>query len=410
MSDDLLQPHYADSFRCTGAQCEDTCCQRWGVYLDKATYKKYRATPSLRWAAAEHIELNHEAPDNFKYARIKLKADSRCPFLTTENLCSIQKEHGAEFLSKTCARYPRALVRFEGRMQKALYLSCPEAARLVLLSPQLLPSQEAPRYQEFTLQPSHSSVTLDTAALTRRMRGFALDLLQDRTYPLWQRLFVLGIVCRRVHELTEAQKTSAIPELLGQYATMIQEGDLRSHLDAIPARPGLQLDLVLQLIQRRFQIEQPHEAFASCVGDLLYAIGYSPETPMTEPAARYHEAYLRCYEVFAQAFPSFMENYVLNYLFRTRFPFADIPDEVQVSIDPLTSYVLLAIHYRFLHSLLIGAAARYGSALSAAHAVRVVHAFARAVEHNARFFDVLMEFARSPDLQQSDGLAVLLRN
>lgn len=253
-------------------------------------------------------------------------------------------------------------------------------------------------------------MTLDPATLVGRMRGFALDVLQDRTYPLWQRLFMLGIVCRRVHELTGAQKTSAIPELLGQYATMIQEGDLRSHLDAIPARPGLQLDLVLQLIQRRFQIEQPHEAFASCVGDLLYAIGYSPETPMTEPAARYHEAYLRCYERFAQAFPSFMENYVLNYLFRTRFPFADIPGQVQSTIDPLTSCVLLALHYRFLHSLLIGAAARYGSALSAAHAVRVVHTFARAVEHNVRFFDVLMEFARSPDLQQSDGLAVLLRN
>jgi hypothetical protein len=105
-----------------------------------------------------------------------------------------------------------------------------------------------------------------------------------------------------------------------------------------------------------------------------------------------------------------MENYLLNYVFRTRFPLADTPDRVQRPIDPLASYLLLALHYRLLHALLIGAAACHGSAFSAAHAIRVVHSFARAAEHNVRFFDELLSFARAPDLRHSEGLAVLLRN
>lgn len=408
MPDDLLQPRYADTFHCIASECEESCCQGWGMYVDKATYKRYRATPELRRAAAEHIELNPGASDNFRYARMKFTAENRCPFLAGDKLCSLQKQHGDEFLPKTCSRYPRALVRFEGSMQKALYLSCPEAARVVLMSPQLLPPPEAPRYQQFRLEQAQNSIPLSSSALVRPLRSLALDLLQDRTYPLWQRLFLLGTVCRRVHELTAAQPTAETLQLLAQYAAIVREGSLRPHLDGISARPGQQLDLVLKLIQRRYQVDQPHEGFVACVGDLLQAISQSQKSAGPDPATRYHQAYLRYYEPFEQAYPCFMENYLLNYVFRTGFPFVNITD--QRRIDPLTSHLSLALHYRLLHSLLIGAAARHGKAFSLAHAVQVVPTFARGVEHNIKFVDELMSLARSPELQNSDGLAVLLRN
>ena len=409
MSADLLQPHYADRFRCIGPECEESCCQGWGIFVDKATYKKYRATPALRQAASEHIKINPDARNNFQYARLKFPDGGGCPFLADDSLCSIQKRFGSEFLSKTCARYPRALARFDGRMQRALYLSCPEAARTVLFHTQLLPS-DGPRYRQFVLEEAAPVAPPAADFLVRQLRAFALDVLQDETYPVWQRLFVLGIVCRRVHELTTAQQTTKICSLLAQYATMLREGALHSPLDNVPARPGLQLDLVLQLIKLRFELEQPHDGFASCVADFLLAIGHSPTIPLAEVAERYHQAYLQWYQPFAQRLPNFLQNYLINYVFRTRFPFTDIPNQIQHEADPLTSSLLLALHYRFLHSLLIGAAAKYRHSFSDAHAVRVVHAFARAVEHNVRYFDVLMQYARAPEIQQSDGMAVLLRN
>jgi lysine-N-methylase len=104
-----------------------------------------------------------------------------------------------------------------------------------------------------------------------------------------------------------------------------------------------------------------------------------------------------------------MENYLLNYIFRMGFPFVDVTDPVERS-DPLISYLLLALHYRLLHSLLIGAAWRHGKEFSISHAIQLVPSFAREVEHNGKFVDELLSFARSPELHNSDGLAVLLRN
>lgn len=72
MADDLLQPHYADAFRCTGSDCDDNCCGGWTVFVDKATHQKYGATPSLRQLASEHEERVTQSRDTFKYARIRL--------------------------------------------------------------------------------------------------------------------------------------------------------------------------------------------------------------------------------------------------------------------------------------------------------------------------------------------------
>jgi hypothetical protein len=163
---------------------------------------------------------------------------------------------------------------------------------------------------------------------------------------------------------------------------------------------------MLQLIRIRFEVEQPEEAFARCVADFFSAIGYSPAQPMAQCADRYHEAYVRNYQPFAQAMPGFMENYLLNHVFRSGFPFVHIVGEVQHATDPLTSSLLLALHY----SLLIGAAASRGNAFSTEDAVRVAYSFARAVEHNPKFFTALTTFAHSAELKQSDGVAGLLRN
>jgi lysine-N-methylase len=405
MPDELHQPRYAESFRCIGPECEDSCCQGWAVCVDKATYKKYRATPSLRRLASRYIELNSRGRDNFKYARIKLDPNRTCPFLDPDQLCHIQKQHGADFLSKTCSRYPRALAQFNGRPLQALFLSWPEAARLVLLSPRLLSADDD---RDFPLENSQTLAGLQPLSL--QLRSFAVQLLQDRAYPLWQRLFVLGIVCRRIHELTASQQMSRVPQLIGQYAEMMAQGLLRPHLDGIPPRPGLQFDLVLGLIRRRLQIEQPEAGFAASVADFLVGIQHSPDTPPQESANHYHNAYTGYYQPFSQTHPGFLENYLINYLFRTRFPFADTVDCVEPAIDPLRSHLLMALHYRVLHSLLIGAAARYGNDFSSTHAVQTVQRFARSVEHNVGFLDELKTLAAAPDFRNTDGLALLLAN
>jgi hypothetical protein len=43
---DLVHPSYADSFRCIGSDCEDTCCKGWTIPVDQETIEKHRRLPA----------------------------------------------------------------------------------------------------------------------------------------------------------------------------------------------------------------------------------------------------------------------------------------------------------------------------------------------------------------------------
>ena len=132
-----LRPQYAKAFRCIGSECEDTCCRGWEVPIDKPTYEKYKSTPGLQ-PVLQQLVLITSNPTDSHHAHIQLTPSFTCPFLAADRLCSIQKKHGEDYLSVACSTYPRVTRRIDGLMEKALLLSCPEAARLVLLNPALL--------------------------------------------------------------------------------------------------------------------------------------------------------------------------------------------------------------------------------------------------------------------------------
>ena len=408
MPEESLQPEYVKNFRCIGSQCEQTCCAGWGIYVDKATYKKYRAQPSLRQAAKDLIEINPAARDNFEFAMVRMQGN-RCAFLTPENLCKIQQRHGEEYLSKTCQRYPRALTRMAGKIQKALLLSCPEAARMVVLGSELLPSEKPLYSWAFASESSHRAET-SSNEMMRSLRAMALDVLRDRSYALWQRLFLVGNLCRRVREPFNRQSRGMVQELCSQYATIISEGQLRSSLNGIPWRPAPQVELVQGLLQRRFQLGQPENGFSSRVAHFLQIIHAESGALQPDSVQRYSDACEQRGAAFEQAFPLFMENYLLNYVIQTGFPALHGGGGVGERTDPLVSFVVLMLHYRLLQSLMIGEAAWHGAAFSAAHAVQMVYTFARGLEHNLAFSDELRRTGQRPELQTSDGMAMVLRN
>ncbi len=406
----MFQPEYAKGFRCIGSRCEQNCCRAgWGIYIDKATYKKYRATPSLRQAAKEFIQINPAARDSFQFALVKLQSN-RCPFLNSENLCAIQQRHGEHFLPKTCLDYPRMLIRVGDHMQKSLFLSCPEAARQVLLSSQLLPVVEQPRYSWVDSLPIENGIEAESNVTFRFLRAMAVDVLQDQTYPLWQRLLLLGNICRRAREVRSGHVWRKLPELCAQYAAIISEGTLRPSLDAIPSRPGPQQELVQRLLQGRFQFGQPEEEFSARVARFLQVMHAESGTLQPDSAERYSNAYAQHGSKFEQASPLFLQNYLLNYIFQTGFPQLHGIGEVSGASDPLVSFLVMILHYRLLHTLLISEAAWYGQAFSPEHAIQMVTTFARAIAHNVPFWEDLRRFAQLEELQTMEGMAMILRN
>jgi len=381
-------PQYAKAFRCLGSDCDDTCCHGLDVVVDQATYEKYRSAPAFQ-ARMRHLLPLTDASES-RYARIRLTASYTCPFLSPNRLCGIQQEHGEFYLPDICANYPRLTQRIDGLRETTLLLSCPEAARLVLLNPKLTPSDDAatgnlPRYHRFSRMGSEPARANGSPhQFFWEVREFTLLLLRDRAYPLWQRLFLLGMFCMRLRDITRSQQLDLTPQLLHEFAEFIGNGTLRPAMDGMPVQTAPQLQAVLEMTAQYLQMtDASHTRLRECVQDFFEAIHYHTGTSIEACIPFYEDATARFYLPFMQQYPFIMENYLLNYIFRTRFPYG--VDSRGNPTDPFTEYLKMGVLYALVKALLIGAAGRWQKELSDGHVVKVIQSFAKAVEQNPNF-------------------------
>ena len=184
-----LRPTYVKDFQCDGAECFSRCCRNWRVVIDRDTYKKLAALGDQR--ILERIKF----VDEEKIFVVELMPNGDCPFLRDDLLCSIQKIYGADCLSSVCHDYPRVTYRLGNILEQSLTLTCPVAARAILLSEEPITFEtgeiEPPR---FVFDWSDRINDVDAAIELQRR---AIDLLRDRALPIDCRL---ENVCRLIFD------------------------------------------------------------------------------------------------------------------------------------------------------------------------------------------------------------------
>ncbi len=417
-----VRPLYAKKFRCIGGKCEDNCCHTWEVDVDKATYQKYQATPALQKMLSESLVLTNKRDDS-KFAAIHQVSSSDCPMHLSDGLCRIHKEFGEAYLSKTCATYPRVSRRVDGLFEHALLLSCPEAARLVLLDPQLLPRKkgctEENRYAPFLVMTDEGNPEqADPMRFFWDGREFSLLLVQDHSYPLWQRLFILGMLCKRWDAITADPRAGSISKLLREYAEIVSRGQLRSAMDGIPVRPEAQVKMVLEVVSFQLLSDRRLSRFRECLQDFLRgtghddsaqklsALGQSVTFPVCLEKCTHHyvEAYERYYAPFMENYPYLLENYLINYIIRTNFPHRVASQDQTISTQQ--QFVLMCIEFSAIKGLLIGIAGHYREVFSTDHVVKLIQVVAKSIEHFRSFRTAL----NWEGLADSNSVAALLRN
>ena len=196
-----------------------------------------------------------------------------------------------------------------------------------------------------------------------------------------------------------------MPTLLKDYATIITQGTLRSSMDGIPPQTAPQLGAVMEVIQRHLdlQIADPsHIRFRECVQDFLQGVHHAPGSSLETCTTFYAEAHARYYQPFMQENPFMLENYLINYVFRTQFPFGVKPQGE--GNDPQTEYLQMTIQYAAIKGLLIGMAGHYHGAFAAGHVVKLIQSFSKAVEHCPKFLET-----SNPALASAAGMALLLK-
>jgi lysine-N-methylase len=432
----MMQPGYSKGFRCIGPACEDSCCIGWSVTIDEETYDKYQAIPAGPLRDLIQINVAPQPPNADgtgvpRFAKVQMGADSLCPFLNAEKLCQIQVEYGEGYLSKICATYPRVVHRVDGLEEKALSLSCPEAARLVLLNPDLLGGASAGGYvltwnepcwdeagEDLGRQPGENGDAAPPPTPLNRffwpIREFVLTLLRNRDYALWQRLFLLGVFAKRLDAQARGELGRGFVAIRHGFWTAVESGTLRPTMDVIPADLLLQLEMVLRLAGMPLQRSHVGPRFLETLEAFKLGIGIGPdsgpETKVGSLVGRYAEAYGKVYEPFFRKHPYILENLLINTVFRTYFPFGDKAGKADAAPEMMREFALLATQFALMKGLLIGVAGFHGEAFSVDHVILTVQSATKHFEHHPWFLDQAYALLERTGVLDLRGLTMLLRN
>lgn len=419
----LIRPAYLDRFRCIGSSCEDDCCHDWDVHVDKANFEKLQNTPpgplrvlidaNVQRMAQGACAQGSDARGTSPFAAIRLLPDGRCPFLSEEKLCRIQLEHGPSLLSHTCSTFPRTSNTIDGLQDETLSLSCPEAARLVLLDPGIFPPETR---SERWCNWDETIPAADLRFYFWAMRELAIGIARNRNYPVWQRIFLLGAFARRLDAIAKSGLKQQVPALLRDFAAAVKTRSLCAAMETIPADLALQLDLVLQLVHLRVNRigSKPGAALnprlLESLREFAQGIGMDEGAGIANCASAYAEAYERHYAPFFRRHSHILENYLINAIFRETFPFGKTFFSKEARPEFGKTFTLLAVQFALVKGLLIGVAGFQKDRFNPDHVVRTVQTAIRYFEHSPEFLEKALALLASREMDNARGLTMLVRN
>jgi lysine-N-methylase len=414
----LLQPDYFDAFHCINSACEDTCCVGWIVHVDKTTYSKYQdcSSPELGPGLRSLVTINEKSSGDEDYARI-VPDESGCSFLS-QGLCSIQLQLGEPYLSNMCATYPRVMNRVDDVLQRSLDLSCPEAARVVLLNPNPIEFSELTHSDESIRLASYPAVDLSRFRESherydcfRDVRRLVVAVLQNRAHPVWKRLFILGCLCEKLDELANGADLNVLQD----YVDNLNHGLVDDFLEKCPAQPGVQLEAVLELMMARISSEANPRRFLECYQEFIHGLQWTAKSTAEELASRYQEAYSQPYVSLMSRHEHIFEHYLVNYAYRTLFPFGLAESNLRLRNDRVGSpiaaqYMLLVAYYSIVKTLLIGMAGFHKTAFNLDHVIKLIQSCAKTFEHSLTYPGQVIEMLAEKSMTTPGSLCVLIRN
>jgi lysine-N-methylase len=277
---------------------------------------------------------NHpKAANDAVFAQIRMNSANQCPLLTGDRLCRIHAELGEEMLGQTCSTYPHIVHELGAAKETALALSCPEAARLVLLSPDLL-NHDSPAAKPHSSQqaaPEQAHVELEQGSPEKytqvlpphflEVRESVVALIRMRSYPLWQRMFLIGLMCRRLDSIARGELNRSVAKFLASFKTAVATGSLRPAMETLPVDRAAQLDIVLRLAGLMLHRSNVNARFAACAQAFTAGIGNGPGATLESLTRQYTLAHDFCFEPFFRRHPHILENYLINIIVRCQFPF-----------------------------------------------------------------------------------------
>lgn len=204
---EIRVPHYYRKFQCTADKCPDTCCAGWQIVIDEDTLEKYhkfegpfgnRLANSIDWR--EGVFKQYE--------------DKRCAFLDENNLCDIYTEAGPQMFCRTCKTYPRHFEEFENVREISLAMSCPEAAKLILMPKEPVTFVTVEKQYKEDIYEDFNFFLYSKLVDAREI---IIQILQDRNYPVKERVAMAFAFTHDLQARVYRGHTAAMEDVFERY-------------------------------------------------------------------------------------------------------------------------------------------------------------------------------------------------
>lgn len=400
----ILQPTCIKHFKCIGSECEDSCCIGWKISIDKTTFKNYKNVKDKEFKKKieRYIKRDRHSICTQDYAKINLLDNKNCPFLNEKKLCDMFINLGQNSMSNVCKSYPRIYNHVDNIFEKSLTVSCPTAAKMVLLN------KEPLEFEEIEVEEDILNIKRDknikNEKITNKLydffwdiRIFTISLLQNREYSLEDRLLILGFFYK------EISTSKNIEEIITQFNNRIFNGVYKEVLSNIQENIEMKLEILNNLIN--IQIEDINEnKFIDFNKKCINGLGFNNNGEITigDMKTAYNKAYNQYYLKYMSDKGYILENFLVNYVFQELLPISDF--------NVFTQYGIMIVYYSIIKMHLIGLSAYYKENFSEDIVVNFLQQFSKFIIHNVTFTNWINDILCSNNLNNMPYITILLKS
>jgi len=421
---ELLSLPYMQEFKCIADKCEDTCCQHWHVRIDKAHYQRMfewvEENPSQKKLFSEAVLIDESKIASDKsYAYIKMRENGSCPYLNSQRQCNLQIKKGLELLPDICAFYPRIITERNSTMELSGALSCPEVVRLclsedinnhVLLS---LDKSGIPASKDILV---HRRLSIDENSSLyekyfEKVQQTFIDIIKLTDCGYFTRLYILASYSHSISTIYFDNCVSLDSDALENYRLHVFDSDYMQSVNNFMGQYENDQPLACIVIYSVLLLKQqqaPEDKLSKMVVDVFnyYAqqLGFSSYTEI-ENAADYSAVFQKRYQMFSSTIHHQVEDYLTKYLLNCFYR------EWFITMPSAFIYIqMLLVRVAIIRFIIYSRISPEMSGMQIKEiSVEVIYQFARAVDHNMPFLQVIYEALNEQQMLHFDYSTPLIK-
>lgn len=299
-------PRYYGNFVCTGGECPMNCCFEWQVDWKREEVEKLKnadCSEALRRLIGSSFKENGE-----KYM-IAMNDKKRCPFLTEDNFCGIQREIGEEYLSMVCRIYPRGTQIIGNTVMNYCNLSCYRIMDMLcsdrdsmILEKELI--KKSKPIGVFAVSGDNNYIKKPVMKYRKEIFELFYDIISDESHSLETSVTLGAVAAQSLTRVAESGKYDLIPKSIEDIKVQIKNPEQIHKLENLKPNYNLKIGFAYKLNDLLFK---------SNMFDLISENG-------AISIDKYNIGLKNFYAAFEDR-PFAMRNIALNFLMELKMPF-----------------------------------------------------------------------------------------